>query len=364
MTLLGLAGYGHVGYPLAVALAGRRRVAPTRPAPAEWPSLSVVVPAYRESQVIADKVRNLLENGYRGALEVVVVPEDEDTEAAVTGTGAIVVPFTVRTGKAGALNRGLRASSHSIVVFTDANARLSPGTLSALVAWLDDLSFGAAGARKLVDGEGVYWKFEDWLKRSEMKLGSSIALDGAVMAFRREELRPLPDDVVVDDLWLALDVAEAGRAIAYDPDFVCEEGGFPTLASDWERRTRIVAGALDVLWRRKAELRPGASASFQLWGHRLVRSSVGPTSHLTLLCLAAANVRRSRAARLFLVGHVGLAAAAAGGRLRREPTRLERSAYQVAYLQAVGVGGTLRFLRGDLSVRWKKNERGDEFDRS
>jgi cellulose synthase/poly-beta-1,6-N-acetylglucosamine synthase-like glycosyltransferase len=319
--------------------------------------VSVVVPAYRESRVIASKVRDVLDNDYPGTVEVVVVPEDDETAAAAAETAATVVPFVERTGKAGALNRGVAAAAHEVVVLTDANARFSPAALERLVAWLDDPAFGAAGARKLVDGEGLYWRFEDWLKRAEMRHGSSIALDGAVLALRRAEYRPIPEDVVVDDLWLALDVVERGQAIAYDHEVVCEEEGFPALRDDWERRTRIVAGNVDALWRRRDRLRPGANGAFQLWGHRAVRSSVGPVSHLTLLALCLARSTRSRSSRRFVLLHAVLGALAAGGRVRRDASRPERLAYQVLFLQAVGLGGTFRFLRGDRPSRWDKQER-------
>jgi Glycosyltransferase like family 2 len=357
--LLLLTACGHVLYPVTVLAVGRARGAraPEPPAVGELPPLSVVVPAYRESRVIADKVRNLRENGYPGPVEVVVVPEDEDTEAASRETDAVVVPFVHRTGKAGALNRGIAASTHAHVVLTDANARLSPGALARLVSWLGDPDCRAAGARKQVDGEGAYWRYEDWVKRTEMLLGSTIALDGAAVALRRGDFRPLPEDVVVDDLWLALDAVEAGGSVVYDAGVLCEEEGFPSLADDWERRTRIVAGMLDALWRRRELLRPTSLSAFQLWGHRAIRNSIGPVSNVALVASSAAAARRSRTARLVLAGHAVLATAAASGRLRRNPSRPERLAYSVVFMQAVGVGGTLRFLRGDRPVRWAKQER-------
>jgi glycosyltransferase involved in cell wall biosynthesis len=358
--LLAAAGFGHVLYPSLVVAAGAFRQPRRRPVLAGRPGLSVVVPAYRERRVIAAKVDDLRRNGYPGPLEVVVVPEDPATEAAAAGTGAVVVPFVERTGKAGALNRGVARCSHDRVVLTDANARLAPGSLEALVAWLDDPAVGAVGGGKVVDGEGAYWRFESALKGREMRLGSSIALDGVVVGLRRSDYRPLPPDVVVDDLWLALDAAERGGAVVYDGSVQCSEGGFATLAADWERRTRIVAGMLDVVWRRRRLLARPSVVAVQLWGHRLIRSSLGPVAHLSLLVLTVRDARRSRPARMFLALHVLGGTLAVRGRASDRATRLERLAYTVLYLQAVGVGGTVRFLRGDRPTRWRKDERSDE----
>jgi hypothetical protein len=95
--------------------------------------------------------------------------------------------------------------------------------------------------------------------------------------------------------------------------------------------------------------------AFELWGHRLVRSSLGPICHLVLVG-AAIRDRRARGARVFLLAHAAglvatLRARRGGGML------VERLAAQLLFLQAVGLGGTIRFLRGDRPSRWEKEER-------
>src|SRR5207237_6071719 len=175
---------------------------------------------------------------------------------AAQGTEAKVVPFERRTGKAGALNRGVEASGHPIIVITDANTQLDPGAIAELTRSLADGSVGAVTGEKHVEGEGLYWRFEAWLKQRESDLGTTIALDGALAALRRAEYLPLPTDVVVDDLWLALDVVDTGMRVVYEPRAISRESATKTWPVEWERRTRIVAGTLDVLWRRRALLAP------------------------------------------------------------------------------------------------------------
>jgi cellulose synthase/poly-beta-1,6-N-acetylglucosamine synthase-like glycosyltransferase len=352
-----VAAFGHVVYPAWLALTADGAVGEP-PDPEEWPGVTVVVPAYLERGVIAAKVRNLEDNGYPGPLEIVVVPSDPDTADAARATSARVISSTERLAKPEALNRGVAAASHPVVVLTDANAIFRPGAIAALVRWFSLPGVDAVAGEKMIHGESeetFYWRFESWLKEREWRKGSTIGVDGALVALRTSAYRPMPPEVAIDDIWLALDMLERGSRIAYDRQARVDEEPAPTNAADWERRTRVVACTLDVLWRRRQLLRPGAThATTMLWGHRVVRSSFGPVAHLLLLTLAARSVPHSRLARLFLVGHAVAAVALARTRNGAATSFAERLGAHVLFLQAAGLVGTARFLRGDASAHWQK----------
>ena len=358
--LAALAGTGHVLYPAFLHLRTRRLPDEEPVAPAEPPPLTVVVPAFREEAVIAAKVADLRANGYPGRLDVVVVADDPPTAGAAAATGARVIGGNQRLGKAQALNRGVAAATTEVVVVTDANTSLRPGSLAALARWFGDPTVGAVAGEKSVPatGEGAYWRFESWLKRREARTGATFALVGELAAVRRDVFRPLPADLAVEDLWLALDVLEGGSRIVYEPDARAEEDAPPTWGEDWERRTRVVSGVLDVLWRRKHLLAPsGGMLAAQLWGHRLVRSTLGPIAHVVLVLLAIRSRRNSVLARLFVAGHAagGIAAVRTARRTARHP--VERLVGQAFLLQAVGLGGFARYLRGDRPALWPKPPR-------
>src|SRR5690606_8905491 len=95
----------------------------------------------------------------------------------------------------------------------------------------------------------------------------------------------------------------------------------------------------------------------QLWGHRLVRSSFGPMAHVALIAIAVPAARRSKLARLFLVGNAVGAGSLAGmvkGKNLPKPLRLVA---QVFFLQVVALGGVRRFLAKDRPAIWPKPER-------
>jgi len=361
LSLLTIAAIGPVLYPLWLAWRTRRLSDPEPPEPKSWPDLTVVVPAFREQQVIVGKIENLLENGYPGNLEVIVVADDEETAAAARTTSARVLASSERLGKATALNLGVRSAATAIVAITDANAMINAGGLEKLVRWLDDPTIGAVAGEKRINtggGEGFYWTFESWLKRRESRTGTTVGLIGELIALRRDEYVELPDDLAVDDLWLALDVVERGDRVAYEPEARVSEDESATIAGEWERRTRIVSGANDVLWRRRRLLVPRKSPiAMQLWGHRIVRQSLGPFAHAGLIFIALGSARKSRLARRFLAFHVFGVFSLIRQRRGRQSGRLGRLTAQVLFLQAVGIGGTIRWARGDRPARWPKPER-------
>lgn len=363
-ALLGLgalvAAAGHIVYPALLHLRTRRLSDEVPPVGGTWPPLTVVVPAYREESVIAAKVADVFANAYLGPVEVIVVADDAATAAAAAGSGARVLVTNQRQGKADALNRGVAAAGTEVVVLTDANALLAPGSLAAMARWFSEPSVGAVAGEKIVSGggESAYWRFESWLKRREARTGATVGLVGELAAVRRSHFRPLPVDLAVDDLWLALDILEGGARIVYEPAARAEEEPSPHWREDWERRTRVVSGVLDVLWRRRRMLRPRQGmVAAQLWGHRLARSSLGPLAHLLLVITAVRARRRSRLARLALAAHVVGGAAAFRTQRRTPQSTLERLVGQALFLQTVALGGSARYLLGDRPALWPKPAR-------
>ena len=226
--LVAAATAGHLLYPAWLAWrtrGGRGRVAADAApggAGEAAPDLTVVVPAYREAGVIGAKIEDIRANGYPGSLDILVVADgDPETAAAAERAGARALTGPDRLGKSQALNRGFAEATTPIVVISDANNRLAPGALAAVVEHFADPAVGAVAGEKLEDdgggGESLYWRFESWLKQREDRLGTTIGLVGELSAIRAEAWRPIPADVAIDDLWAALDIIEQGYRVAYEP---------------------------------------------------------------------------------------------------------------------------------------------------
>ncbi len=256
---LGLIFYHYLGYPAAVAaasvlLGGKQ---------AQWsarPKVSLVIAAYNEEKVIADKIRNSLALDYPD-LEIVVVADGSDDRtlerlSPFRNSGLVVLHDENRKGKSAALNRGVAAASGEIFVFSDANAMYTPNAVSALVSAFSDMSVGAVSGCKLISvrgaaatgdagfgkSESLYWRYENLIRQSESKLGSTVASIGEIFAIRRDTFRPIPVGVVNDDAYQTLDLLRRGMDVRYAPDARSEELASLSVADERLRRRRISAG--------------------------------------------------------------------------------------------------------------------------
>lgn len=91
------------------------------------------------------------------------------------------------------------------------------------------------GRRKRVDmystegavsgGEGLYWKYESWLKKMDYQLYSAIGAAGELFAIRTPLYEEMPEDTLLDDFMLSLRIAMKQYTIAYcDTAYALESG--------------------------------------------------------------------------------------------------------------------------------------------
>jgi cellulose synthase/poly-beta-1,6-N-acetylglucosamine synthase-like glycosyltransferase len=229
--------WSQAGYGLFLAALRRARGNP-RVAPAGdagMPVVSLIVAAYREEAVIAAKVANALALDWpRDRLEVVVAvdggadPGADATAERARAAGADVVLELPRGGKVRAQDAAVAASRGAIVAFSDANASWEPGALRALVAPFADGEVGyACGQVRFVgeagtNQEGLYWRYEMWLRRHESALASITAGNGAIYALRREAYMHV-NEVMGHDLSFPFNVVKRGRRAVYAEDARAEE---------------------------------------------------------------------------------------------------------------------------------------------
>jgi cellulose synthase/poly-beta-1,6-N-acetylglucosamine synthase-like glycosyltransferase len=128
-----------------------------------------------------------------------------------------------RVGKIAALNEAVAGSTGEVLVFTDADSSLEPDSLANLVSNFADPRVGAVAANVLrrgdggvARGEGLYWLYDQWIKRLEEKLGSAVSADGNLYAVRRELFEPSNIADGTDDFVISTQVIKAGLRLAFD----------------------------------------------------------------------------------------------------------------------------------------------------
>lgn len=360
---LGLIVWAHVGYPLAAAAAARvRRFAPRRD-PELLPEAALVIAAHDEEAVLEDRLRNALELDYPGDRLEIVVASDGSTDGTVAvakrfAEEGIRVLDLARGGKVSAQNAAVRETRADVLAFSDANALWSPDALRLLVRNLADPDIGyVCGQARLEipEGgdtrEGLYWRFELWLREQEAACGSVTAGNGAVYAVRRSAYLELGPEHS-HDIGLPFRLRRRGLRSVYEPRAIARERGLPATQDEWGRKTRMLSrawwevlhgGLLDP--RGQPPLYYGA-----LLSHRVLRYAAGPL-HLVVLGASIALVHRDPSARALLAVQLTFAGLAlAGSRQLRLP--LASVAWYYALVSAASVAGLVRAVARGPHVTW------------
>jgi cellulose synthase/poly-beta-1,6-N-acetylglucosamine synthase-like glycosyltransferase len=291
---LGALAWTHVGYPVAASMLARRRERRVAKDPAFEPSVALIVAAHDEEEVIERRVENLLALDYPADRVEVVVASDasgDRTNETVREIGAreprVRLLECPRGGKVAAQDRAVRETESDVVAFSDANSTWAPDALRGLVSALADPDVGYVCGRlglEDADGsnrEGLYWRYELWLREQESRLGSITGGNGAIYALRRA------DYVEVDPRWghdLALPyrMVQNGRRAVYEPAARAFEKPTPTNEAEYARKVRMFEHCWEITLRGSMlrRLPPGYLGA--IVSHRVLRYSSG-LLHLALL---------------------------------------------------------------------------------
>jgi hypothetical protein len=336
-----LLAWAQAGYAILLGLMAHRRRRPPLGEPSVLPRVSLVIAAYNEEGVIAGKVANALALDYpRDRLEVIVSVDgaSDRTAGLARAAGADLVIENPRGGKVRAQDAGVRRAAGEILAFSDANALWEPSALRRLVAAFEDPAVAyACGQVRFVNDEGtnqegLYWRYEMWLRERESALHSVTAGNGAIYAVRRGDYIEV-DPVMGHDLSLPFNMVKRGRRAVYVPEARATEKMVPTVEGEWRRKRRMMGHAWPiVLQGGLADLR-GYPAVYALMivSHRLLRYAT-PLLHVAVLVASVMAPFRAAA----LAQAALLAAAAAGGRVRSRPLLIAR--YYVMTTAALAAG--------------------------
>ena len=285
----GVVLYANVAYPVVIFVLSRlfgQDVDVPDLDDAELPKLSLLIAAHNEEAVIEQRIDNALALDYPPEKLEVVVASDGSTDGTLEivrryeGRGVWLLDFQPQRGKACVLNAAIRELDSEILLLSDANTFTDSSAARKLVRWFQQPEVGAVCGRLVLTDrrtgrnvDGIYWKYETFLKRCEGRLGGLLGANGAIYALRRSVYTPIPDNTIVDDFVIPLLAkVRTGCAIIYDVDAVAREETAPGLGSEFHRRSRIGAGGyqcIGLLW-RLLNPRQGWIA-FTFFSHKILR---------------------------------------------------------------------------------------------
>jgi cellulose synthase/poly-beta-1,6-N-acetylglucosamine synthase-like glycosyltransferase len=294
--------YVYIGYPLLLAVWSRLRPRPVHPHFTE-PPVSVIVAVRDEAEALERKIANLRSLDYPAShLQIVIVCDGRHrATAAVLRRLAGVVDAVViqRGGKARALNAGVEAARHDVLVFADVRQRFDRQALHGLVAPLADPSVGGVSGELMLDAEttdgpttdigeglGGYWRYEKWLRRQESAIGSTMGATGAIYALRRSLWRPLPADTILDDVLAPMRAVLAASRVVFSSEALAFDPVAPS-GVELKRKIRTLAGNYQILRLEPRLLNPFRNPVWiQYMSHKVGRLVV-PYALLALLAASA-----------------------------------------------------------------------------
>lgn len=276
--------YAYFGYPLVLWLLAiaRRPDRTALPGTTEYsPSLSLVIPAHNEGDVIRRKIENSLSLKVPGEYQVVVISDGStDDTASIAGSFAdeyciTFIDIPERKGKANALNIGVQNATGEIVVFSDASIILDRNALIEVAKPFDDPNIGCVSGEDKIDGgggEGLYGKYELLLRRLESASGSIVGASGSFYAQRRGLVTEFPEGVAPDFLSVLKTIEQGYRAVTC-PLAIGYMTSVVETREEFRRKVRTVIRGMTALFNNKRLLNPFRFplTSFFLLSHKLMR---------------------------------------------------------------------------------------------
>ncbi len=311
---LGIVFYAYIGYPLVMWACARwlkrhSSVAPIRP------GVSIVLAVRNGMAHLPWKMHHLFQLDYPNVEEIIVV-SDGSTDGSAEFLTSLSDPrlqtivLDEHCGKAVALNAGMRAATAEMLLFVDIRPRIAPGAIQSLMNRFADPKVGCvAGELVLVDDRhqpvagavgGLYWRYEQWIRKCEASYDSPVGVYGGFYAVRRSLAVPQPEGIILDDMFQPLSIIRQGYRSVLEPRaYVYDEWPKKT-GDEFHRKVRTLAGNFQLMQMAPWVLSPRNRVFFQLFSHKILRLFV---PYLILSALLAS---------MFLAGGSHFYAALAG----------------------------------------------------
>ncbi|MCX6043740.1 MAG: glycosyltransferase family 2 protein [Chloroflexi bacterium] len=336
------------------------------------PSVSLVIAAYNEAKVIAEKLDNILALDYpRDRLEILIASDGSND-----GTDAIVQRYTEkgvrllslpRQGKAGALNSAVATTTGEILVFSDANSMFAPDAIRALVRPFADPEVGGVAGNQCYQteqvgsmtgaGETSYWNFDRGLKQAQSQSGNTISATGAIYAFRRALFTTVATGVT-DDFATSTAVIAQGYRLVFAPNAKAYEPVAGAKDIEFGRKVRVITRGLRAVLLRRELLNPFRYGFYalQLFSHKVLRRLV-VLPLLVLVLVSPFLWSRGLFYRLVTVAQVALYACSLLGMLLANQ-RIGRSKiftipFFFCMVNAASLMAVINLIRGRRIDRWE-----------
>jgi Glycosyltransferases, probably involved in cell wall biogenesis len=368
LSLIGIL-YTYLGYPLVMWMLARLRTKP-RSIEAITPSVSIVLAVHNGVDRLPGKIQHLLDLDYAAIKEIIIV-----SDGSTDGTAEMLVSQRSRRiktivlhehgGKAVAVNAGAALATGDLLLFVDIRPEIASGAIQQLVNNFADPSVGCVAGELLLkqDGHdaasqavgGLYWRYEQWIRKCEAAFDSPVGVYGGFYAIRRSLFTQLPPGIILDDMFQPLSIIRQGYRSVLDSGALVYDVWPKKVEGEFHRKVRTLAGNYQLFSMAPWTLSLENRTVFQLVSHKLMRLVVPYLLVVLLISSALLSPGSKFMLALTALQVAGWALALAGLRYRIPVVnKLVSPMSALLVLNAAAVVGLCRFLftRGPLWKIW------------
>lgn len=347
--------------------------------PDSYPSVTLLVAVHNEEIVLPSKLANIELMDYPGALDVLFVLDgttdrspDIIDEAISKPSKFVLRRFSTieRNGKEAALRQAIATVSSEVLAFSDADSIYQPDTIRLLVEALMKPGVGAAcghehhvapNALGAGEGEGLFYRYENYLKKLLTGVCSLTYIQGGVFAMHRANYPANIAKGLTQDGVIAFTLVLKGLKVVFVEDAVSTEEYTLTTAQDFKRRTRTITRAFASVLAYWQVLLPWKTGvfGFHLLSHRVLRWFVLPMM-FALFILNLFLLQSGWFYQVMLVCQIlfyGFAALGWFLECRKVRVKLFYVPYYFCYLHAAAGIAIFQVIMGKRVATWSPTQR-------
>jgi len=267
--------YVYAGYPILLYLwtkykTNKIQVRELSP----LPMISILIAAKNEEANIGRRLDNLLSTEYpKEKMEIIIVSDGSSDgtsriviekiykQEALSSTNQqiakiILLVLDESRGKAHALNEAYRAASGDYIVFTDCRQVFKKDAIKRLLSNFSDPRIGCVSGELIFNKNTgssieeeveIYWNLEKRIRKMESEIGSVAGATGAIYAIRKHLYTPMPDRLILDDVYVPMKIVCAGYRTLFDSGAIAFDRVSEDYSKERARKIRTLLGNYQLL---------------------------------------------------------------------------------------------------------------------
>lgn len=370
--------YCYFGYPLLLKVAARMGQCVSKNGPYE-PVVSVVLSVWNEEDTIKHKIKDLISLDYPEAKIEILIGSDGSTDQ----TNQIVRQFIdprirlveslQRKGKMAMLNRLVGEAKGEVIVFTDARQTFDTDVIKILVGNFNDQKVGCVSGELIFSKRGgataqginLYWNYEKFIRRAESDIHSMLGATGAIYAIRKELFEKIPENIVLDDMFVPFRIIQKGYRAIFDSAARAYDEVADSPREEHRRKARTLYGNYQIFWMFRQMFNPFKSPiAIQFFSHKFLRVLI-PFFMIALFFINWSLSGCILYAFIFNLQILFYCMAVMGGLARYQKHGILNRLSKVCYIPYVfcllnfsALVGFLRFVSSKQEVQWEKARNG------